>query len=115
MRSNADIKQVPVILINTELCLLPRRLIFRSRLYKGLLGIFERLITPHGRDILFRLFALSVCVLGLETAGCEWLHINVSVECPYHVLFDLLFWQVLGSAVDVVILSPRNGHLLKTI
>ena len=42
VRPNADIKQVPVILINTELCLLSRRLIFRSRIYKGLLGIFER-------------------------------------------------------------------------
>jgi hypothetical protein len=67
------------------------------------------LITPYGRHILLRIFGLSVCVLALETAGCEWLNANVSVECPYHLLFDLLFWQVLGSAVDVVVLSPAGN------
>ena len=67
------------------------------------------LITPYGRHILLRIFGLSVCVLALETAGCDWLQTNMSVECPYHLLFDLLFWQVLGSAVDVVVLSPAGN------
>jgi hypothetical protein len=67
------------------------------------------LITPYGRHILLRIFGLSVCVLALETAGCDWLNANIGTDCPYHLLFDLLFWQVLGSAVDVVILSPAGN------
>ena len=71
-------------------------------------GAFS-LLTPNGRLVLFYSFLTCAVSLFIETIGCNWLF---SDECPWHVVFDLLFWQVLGSAVDVVILSPRPGRFL---
>ena len=67
------------------------------------------LITPQGRLVL--LYSLLTCVLAMlgETLGCNWLLNNANSECPWHLNFDLLFWQVLGGVVDIVILSPRPG------
>jgi hypothetical protein len=70
------------------------------------------LITLDGQNILFSIFALASSVLVMETLGCDWFMENVSLNYPYHLLFDLLFWQVLGSAVDVIIMSPKNGHFV---
>jgi hypothetical protein len=70
------------------------------------------LITPHGRRVLLYIFGVASTVLVLETVCCDWLFQHVSSKCPYHLLFDLLFWQVLGSAVDVVVLSPRPSKFL---
>ena len=68
-------------------------------------GAFS-LLTQRGRLILLYSFLTCVVSLLIETIGC------VSDECPWHVIFNLLFWQVLGSVVDVVILSPRPGRFL---
>ena len=70
------------------------------------------LITQHGRRVLLCIFVVTSLVLVVETVCCEWLQQYVSTKCPYHVVFDLLFWQVLGSAVDVVVLSPRPSKFL---
>jgi len=64
------------------------------------------LLTQKGRLILLYSFLTCMASLLIETIGC------VSDDCPWHVIFNLLFWQVLGSVVDVVILTPRPGHLL---
>ena len=68
-------------------------------------GAFS-LLTQKGRLILLYSFLTCVVSLLIENIGC------VSDECPWHVIFNLLFWQVLGSVVDVVILSPRPGRFL---
>ena len=72
-------------------------------------GAFS-LLTPKSRLILLYSFLTCAVSLLIETIGCNWLF---SDECPWHIVFDLLFWQVLGSAVDVVILSPRPGRFLR--
>jgi hypothetical protein len=64
------------------------------------------LLTQKGRLILLYSFLTCMVSLLIETISC------VSDDCPWHVVFNLLFWQVLGSVVDVVILTPRPGHLL---
>ena len=65
-------------------------------------GAFS-LLTTKGRLILLYSFLICAISIFIETIGCisQW-----------HVVFDLLFWQVLGSVVDVVILSPRPGRFL---
>jgi hypothetical protein len=68
-------------------------------------GAFS-LLTHKGRLILLYSFLTCVVSLLIETIMCN------DDECPWHVIFNLLFWQMLGSVVDVVILSPRPGRLL---
>ena len=70
------------------------------------------LLTPDARLALLYPFAACVGTLLIETAGCNWLMSNISSSCPWHVAFDILFWQVLASSVDVVILSPRPGRFI---
>ena len=70
------------------------------------------LLTPDARLSLLYPFAACVGTLLIETIGCNWLMSNVSANCPWHVAFDILFWQVLASSVDVVILSPRPGRFI---
>ena len=65
-------------------------------------GAFS-LLTAKGRLILLYSFLICVISLLIETIGCV---------SHWHVVFDLLFWQVLGSVVDIVILSPRPGRFL---
>ncbi len=70
------------------------------------------LLTPNARLMLLYPFAICAITLLVETMGCNWLMNHISAECPWHVVFDILFWQVLGSALDVVILSPRPGRFI---
>lgn len=70
------------------------------------------LLTPDARLALLYPFAACVGTLLIETVGCNWLMSNISSTCPWHVAFDILFWQVLASSVDVVILSPRPGRFI---
>ena len=70
------------------------------------------LLTPDARLALLYPFAACVGTLLIETVGCNWLMSNISYTCPWHVAFDILFWQVLASSVDVVILSPRPGRFI---
>ena len=65
-------------------------------------GAFS-LLTPKGRLILLYSFLTYTVSLLIETIGCV---------SHWHVVFDLLFWQVLGSVIDVMILSPRPGRFL---
>ena len=70
------------------------------------------LLTPHSRTILLSIFIPTSVVLVIETVACEWLLKNVSYLLPWHLLFDILFWQVLGSAIDVIIVSPIPGRFM---
>ena len=72
------------------------------------------LLTPDARLALLYPFGACVGTLLIETVGCNWLMSNISSSCPWHVAFDILFWQVLASSVDVVILSPRPGRFITT-
>jgi hypothetical protein len=71
------------------------------------------LLTPDARLALLYPFGACAVALLIETFGCNWLMQNVSSNCPWHVVFDILFWQVLASAVDVVVLSPRPGRFIE--
>ena len=70
------------------------------------------LLTPDARLALLYPFIACIGTLLIETVGCSWLMDNISASCPWHVAFDILFWQVLASSVDVVILSPRPGRFI---
>ena len=70
------------------------------------------LLTPYSRTILLSIFIPTSVVLVIETIACEWLLKNVSYLLPWHLLFDILFWQVLGSAIDVIIVSPIPGRFM---
>ena len=50
------------------------------------------------------------CLLLLPS--CSWLLTNVSDQIPWHLVFDIMFWQVVGSAIDVIVISPRPGKFL---
>jgi hypothetical protein len=70
------------------------------------------LLTPDARLALLYPFCACVVTLLVENIGCDWLLDNISPNYPWHVTFDILFWQVLGSSVDVVLLSPRPGRFI---
>ena len=70
------------------------------------------LITAQGRTILLATFAPTAIILLIETASCSWLLTNVSVQVPWHLVFDIMFWQVVGSVIDVIVISPRPGKFL---
>ena len=71
-------------------------------------GAFGR-ITPYGSKMLLAVFIPTVMVLAVETLSCDYLQQNVSQNFPWHLAFDLLFWQVVGSALDVVVITPTPG------
>jgi hypothetical protein len=70
------------------------------------------LLTPYSRSTLLYIFVPTATVLAVETVACDWLLTNVSFLLPWHLLFDILFWQVLGSAIDVIVISPVPGRFM---
>ena len=70
------------------------------------------LITWRGNQVLLATFIPSAYVLLIETISCEWLQSNISPMLPWHLLFDILFWQLLGTTIDLIIISPRPGQFL---
>jgi hypothetical protein len=70
------------------------------------------LITRRGRFILLSTFVPTAIILFVETTSCGWLQANISATAPWHLLFDIMFWQVVGSAIDVILISPRPGAFL---
>jgi hypothetical protein len=70
------------------------------------------LITQRGNNVLLGTFIPAACVLLVETIGCQWLQTNISIMVPWHLLFDILFWQLVGTTIDLVIISPRPGQFL---
>jgi hypothetical protein len=75
---------------------------------KGAFG----LLTPYSKTTLLYIFVPTATVLAVETVACDWLLKNVSYLLPWHLLFDILFWQVLGSAIDVIVISPLPGRFM---
>ncbi len=65
-------------------------------------GAFE-LLTPDGRITLLYCLAVSSAVMLAESVN-----FSESMELG----FNLIFWQVFGSVVDVIILSPRPGRFI---
>jgi hypothetical protein len=64
------------------------------------------LLTPDARLALLYPFGACIVTLLIDTLG------RTSIIGSLHVAFDILFWQVLASSVDVVILSPRPGRFI---
>jgi len=71
------------------------------------------LLTPYSRSTLLYIFLPTATVLAVETVACDWLLTNVSYLLPWHLLFDILFWQVLGSTIDVIVITPVPGRFMK--
>lgn len=70
------------------------------------------LLTPYSRMTLLSIFVPTASVLAVETIACDWLLTNVSYLLPWHLLFDILFWQVLGSTIDIIVISPIPGRFM---
>ena len=70
------------------------------------------LLTLYSRTTLLYIFVPTATVLAVETIACEWLLTNVSYLLPWHLLFDILFWQVLGSTIDVIVISSVPGRFM---
>ena len=70
------------------------------------------LLTPYSKTTLLSVFLPTATVLAVETIACEWLLTNVSYLLPWHLLFDILFWQVLGSTIDVIVISQVPGRFM---
>lgn len=73
------------------------------------------LLTDYSSLLLLTIFIPTVIVLAVETVACDWLQSNISYLLPYHLLFDILFWQVLGSAIDIIVISPIPGRFLRQV
>jgi hypothetical protein len=71
------------------------------------------LLTDYSNKLLLSIFIPTSIILAVETLACDWLQSNISYLLPYHLLFDILFWQVLGSAIDIIIISPIPGRFLR--
>lgn len=82
--------------------------LFLSYINKNAFG----LLTQHSKNLLLMIFVPTGLVLVIETTACNWLLNNINKSVPWHLLFDILFWQVLGSAIDVIIISPSPGKYL---
>jgi hypothetical protein len=70
------------------------------------------LLTPYSRATLLAIFVATASTLAVEAVACDWLLANVSYLLPWHLLFDILFWQVLGSAIDVIVITPVPGRFM---
>lgn len=57
------------------------------------------------KKLIFSLFCTSFTLLGLELTYC-----NNLVIFPWHVLFDIMFWQISGS---IILLSLSNKYFIE--
>ena len=74
-------------------------------------GAFGR-ITPYGSKMLLSAFVPTIAVLAVETVSCDYLQQNISQNFPWHLGFDFMFWQVVGSALDLVVITPAPGKFM---
>ena len=81
--------------------------LFLGTLFKGAFSLF----TPRADKVLLATFVPTLMILAVETFACDYL-MGLSTQTPWHMLFDILFWQVVGSALDIVMITPRNGHFM---
>jgi len=72
---------------------------------------FDR-FTDRAKLALGMIFAMTLAVLGAETLGCEFLQNSVAGAVPWHMAFDIMFWQVLLGYLDLCLIAPP-GELLK--
>ena len=75
-------------------------------------SLFGR-FTGLARSCLATAFISTFAVLGAELASCEYLQKHVDTFLPYHVVFDFLFWQLNGSLLDLILITPSPGKWLK--
>ena len=78
---------------------------------KTIKGAFG-LITLHGSNVLLSTFIPTAFVLVFEIMSCDWLQRHITSTIPWHLVFDILFWQVVGSAIDIVIITPTPSVYL---
>ena len=69
-------------------------------------------LTKKSFRVVLSLFFSSFAVLALEDMYCDYL-ISTVPDFPWHLIFDVLFWQVVGSASCVIVLSQADGKWIK--
>jgi hypothetical protein len=74
-------------------------------------GAFS-LVTPSGNRILLVMLLSTLTVLAVETLCCNGLQDLLGKDLPYHLVFDICFWQVIGSALDVVVCTPTPSKFM---
>ncbi|GMI35737.1 hypothetical protein TeGR_g11657 [Tetraparma gracilis] len=74
-------------------------------------GAFGRL-TPRATSLLVATFLAAGALLVLETLSCDFLQ-GIARDVPYHLAFDIAFWQVVGGALDVVLVTPAGPLVAK--
>ncbi|GMH59040.1 hypothetical protein TrST_g10270 [Triparma strigata] len=77
-------------------------------MFEGAFGRF----TPYASKVLLGLFVPTALILAVESLGCDYLQTNVSASAPWHFAFDIALWQVVGSALDLVLITPAPGPFL---
>ena len=61
-------------------------------------------LTLKSNYIVKSLFLLSFFILALENVYCENL-LSISKFFPWHFIFDIVFWQIFSTTIDVIVLS----------
>ena len=69
-------------------------------------------LTSKANYIVKSLFLLSFFILTLENIYCENL-LSISKIFPWHFIFDILFWQIFSTSMDVIVLSDDKMWIKK--
>lgn len=71
---------------------------------------FDRL-TSRSRRVLMGMMCFAIAELLVEESQCSRL-MSISRTFPWHVLFDILFWQVIATIPPLILLSdPVDGWI----
>jgi hypothetical protein len=68
-------------------------------------------LTSKSKLLLGALSGLTFFTLGIEGMFCSSLSNWMAI--PWHLPFDILFWQVIGSMTNVLILAPQGSSWIK--
>ncbi|GMH54612.1 hypothetical protein TL16_g01710 [Triparma laevis f. inornata] len=77
-------------------------------MFEGAFGRFK----PYASKLLLMCFVPTIAILAVETTACDYLQEHVSASAPWHFAFDVALWQVVGSALNVVLITPAPGPFL---
>ena len=68
-------------------------------------------LTKKAFYMVISILFLSFTILALENIYCEFL-LSIMPDFPWHFVFDIIFWQVFGSLLPLLVLST-DGYLVK--
>ena len=68
-------------------------------------------LTNKAFIIVISVLFISFTILALENIYCESL-LSIMPDFPWHFIFDIIFWQVFGSLLPLLVLST-DRYLVK--